>query len=187
MLASQEANIMNAESGRAWISIVEITLLNTLQVSSGIALRISFQNVGKDPASKTRSRVSIQLFPAHEVGDIVTWSNPDVNNCILGSEFTEGHVIFPSGIMGARSETVSLKFDKIPFWHNGQIYQIPASVDMAKEMVVCSYIVFINVCMVYNSAGKRHYTRFCDYLDPVIDKPLDQWAIKECPNGNEAD
>ena len=185
--ASQTANKMNAESGRAWIAQGFAVVSGPVEDGKPISVSVFYSNVGREPATSTLNTASLETILASEAGNLPDWENPVTNGCSLIKNHEGGSVVFPS-ISGNNSSiaTWAAEDAKIRLWRNGIRYNPGSDFKAASNIASGRYILMVSGCFTYNTASSNHHTRFCIYLLPNSDKPITQWLFRDCRNGNEA-
>ena len=186
-LIGHDANVMNSESGRAWIAPSQIVFNNPPKDGTPLSLTIFFSNVGKEPAINTRSRATVELVPMSEIEDLSTWLNPISDVCPGAAEVKTSGVTFPTtGLVNNKSSIFDIRRDQIDYWRKGVRYIPVVDSTPISDTASKRYVMMVSGCFVYTSINRERHTRWCAYLTPDADKPINQWLFRDCVNGNDA-
>jgi len=161
-----------ARSNRAWLSPVSITIARAPLRRDGkprIDITLNYLNVGHEPARgvvvKMRSgTVPQDVIPA-TLDAVFAGDNTTCDSLITPDK---GGIVFPSA-------TVARSFSQTDI--------------MARESMIKHLhgVLVVQACLKYQTAdGTIHTTKLCQYVEPEIDKPLDQRRLRACADGNAA-
>ncbi len=171
--AKIQAEAIQIES-RAWIAPRYVTLNSPIIPGQKIGIRIIYENSGKTPAFNLEYHSTGKTIVDNS-GNIVS---PDgYRNIRLGENlscFEEtkvfGGIVYPS----------STKFGSTTDFFMDDI-------NLTSKVINRLTIIAIQSCYRYQTLGVWHKSMFCDYLDPIADKPPDQWVFHGCADGYGAD
>lgn len=162
-------------STRPWLSPVSVEVARAALRSDGkqrIIITLNYVNVGGEPARgvviNMRSGTVPQSEPvtADTLDAVYAGDNPTCDSLVSPEN---GGMVFPSSTV-ARSFTQT---------------DIMADEGMIDDR---TGVLVVQACLKYQTAnGVIHKTRLCQYVEPEIDRPLDQRRVRSCADGNAAD
>ncbi|HUO92222.1 MAG TPA: hypothetical protein VMU22_04830 [Rhizomicrobium sp.] len=160
-------------TGRPWLSPVSIHIVRAPLRSDGkprIDVTLNYANVGTEPARGVviamRSGTVPETVSTNTLDAVFAGGNATCDALISPED---GAVVFPSASMARHfSQTDGLANED---W-------------IANKQGV----LVVQACIKYQTAsGAIHTTRICQYVEPQLDKPLDQRRMRYCADGNGAD
>jgi hypothetical protein len=177
--AASDANKLNAVSQRAWVAITGFAFADLMTASANpLKVRITYQNVGREPARNVRSRVRTSYIPEAPIpssvwGDLPIWHTDETFRpkaiCDDISLSTISIVLYPTTASVNNLYTSDEIVNKL-------------SVDDVKDR---SNIYIVKGCFSYTSLDRVRYTSYCAYLSPLDGKDISQWLFAACPIGND--
>ena len=176
-LAAHNANLMNAESGRAWLGTRGAVLINSMSVGSPITARIDYVNSGHEPAKEMQTPGNIAVYTQAE------WDNGFASQQIDQLK-TECLSLGRSRIIGVSFPTAA---------ENSYSYDIDSArvvqdggqpLSITNDILSGNHIITVEGCFVYETDGKVRHTSFC-YARPNIKNQPGQMTY--CHGGNDAD
>lgn len=182
-IMSGQLDEMKFES-RPWIAVTSFGLVNPDDPVEPLKTRITYQNVGRIPATNVRNWLNPgylikPTLPPGRWNELPTWRE--------GTAFVPSHIC--EGVMGSPSKTVvypsitlgfSIDTAQRPQLSNAQLKELAGMVRQ-KEAI---YIV--KGCFAYDAGGATKHSTFCAFLDPTRGKDLEikSWSFSACPEGN---
>jgi len=158
---------------RAWLSPVSIHIARMPLRSDGIPridVTLNYANVGAEPARGVviamRSGTVPESISAGTLNAVFAGGN---NTCESLVSPEAGSIVFPSATMARHfSQTDAMSNE-----------------DWIENM---QGVLVVQACLKYQTAnGVIHTTKICQYVEPQLDKPLDQRRLRACADGNAAD
>jgi len=161
-----------ARANRAWLSPVSITITRAPLRRDGkprIDVTLDYLNVGHEPARgvviKMRSGTVPQDVMPATLDAIFAGDNNTCDSLITPDK---GGIVFPSA-------AITRSFSQT---------DIMADEDLIKHL---RGVLVVQACLKYQTAnGAIHTTKLCQYVEPELDKPLDQRRMRACADGNDA-
>ena len=180
-----------AEAGaRAWIAPVTFALRNLADAAEPLTVRVSYQNVGRQPArnisnwdtldyiSSTNSS-PVQWAEKSEWQDANRFAAKELCKRIVADKTSD---LYPSSIptlaLDVRGNN-TVGFDKFPVAGSFAYWVL---VTQIKEQHA---ILIAKGCFVYDTLGKTRHSAFCAFLQPSPGKKIDAWEFNMCPVGND--
>ena len=167
-----KADAAAAKADRAWLSPVSITITRAPLRSDGkprIDVTLNYANVGAEPArgvvvAMRSGTVPESVSPA-TLNSVFAGGN---NTCDSLVSPEAGSIVFPSATMARHfSQTDAMSNE-----------------DWIENM---QGVLVVQACLKYQTAnGAIHTTKVCQYVEPQLDKPLDQRRLRACADGNDA-
>jgi hypothetical protein len=158
---------------RAWLSPVSIAIARAPLRSDGkprIDITLNYVNVGAEPARG----VVVSMRSGTVPQDVIS---PATLNAIYAGENAtcDGLVTPDKGGMVFPSSTVARNFSQT---------DIIANEDTIQHL---QGVLVVQACLKYQTAnGAIHTTKLCQYVEPELDRPLDQRRLRACADGNDA-
>jgi hypothetical protein len=171
--SGKPAAVHAASAARPWLSPVSISIQRLPLRPDGVAridVTLSYVNVGAEPARgvvvEMRSGTHQQdLSTSGTLNAVFAGDNPTCDSLISPEK---GGIVFPSRTVSRSYSQTDIMTDE------GTIN--------AKEGVLV-----VQACMKYQTSdGTIHTTKFCQYVEPEMDKPLDKRRMRACADGNDA-
>jgi hypothetical protein len=161
-----------AAQDRAWLSPVSIIISRAPLRSDGIPridVTLDYVNVGDEPARgvvvQMRSGTKSQDVSSDALNAVYAGDNPTCDSLITPDK---GGVVLPSS-------TVAQSFSQTDIMSN------EAAIEHLQGVLV------VQACLKYHTAdGAIRTTKLCQYVEPELDKPLDQRRLRSCADGNDA-
>jgi len=169
---TQPAGAGSVSDTRAWLSPVSIALKSEPLRPDGkprIDITLNYVNVGREPARGVvvdmRSGTVPQDLSSATLNAVFAGDNTTCDSLITPDK---GGMVFPSSI-APRSYSQT-------------------DVMANQEMIEARQgVLVVQACMKYQTAGGAiHTTKVCEYVEPEMDKPLDQRRMRACADGNDA-
>ena len=161
-----------AVADRAWLSPVSIAIARAPLRSDGkprIDVTLSYVNAGHAPARG----VVIAMRSGTKLQEV----SPDALNAVYaGDNTTCDSLITPdAGNVVVPSAAVAQTFSQTDIMSNED------AIEHLQGVLV------VQACLKYHTAdGAIHATKLCQYVEPELDKPLDQRRMRACADGNDA-
>jgi hypothetical protein len=173
MPIGKNSETVAAKTGRAWLSPVSITIVRAPLRSDGkprIDITLNYVNVGQEPARGVVVAMRSGTVPQ----DVI--SPATLNAIYAGENNTCDSLVTPDmGGMVFPSSTVARSFSQT---------DIVADAETIEHL---QGVLVVQACLKYQTAnGTIHTTKLCQYVEPEIDKPLDQRRLRACADGNAA-
>ena len=158
---------------RAWISPRFVSIDGAIKDGQPIGIRVLYDNAGKTPALNVEFRAEGRYIAT-----------------------TDGTTVLPELYRNARmGENLSCQITDVTY--AGVVYPTSNQVGYisnffagdsttAEKVKSRTMIVVIQGCYTYRTLDTPHTSRFCSYLEPIADKPIEQWAFKDCADGQDA-
>ena len=167
------SNAAAAKADRAWLSPVSITIARAPLRSDGkprIDVTLNYVNVGREPARGVVVAMRSGTVPQDAISPATLNAIYAGENATCDSLVTpdKGGIVFPSS-------TVARSFSQT---------DVMADEEMIEHL---QGVLVVQACLKYQTAnGAIHTTKLCQYVEPEIDKPLDQRRMRACADGNDA-
>lgn len=171
--AGRPIRAAGANTDRAWLSPVSIAIARAPLRSDGkarIDVTLHYVNVGHEPARGVVVYMRSGIVPQ----DVVS---PETLNAIYAGENAacdslvtpeKGGIVFPSS-------AVARSFSQTDI------------MDGEETVEHLHGVLVVQACLKYQTAdGKIRTTKLCQYVEPELDKPLDQRRLRACADGNDA-
>jgi len=165
--------VATASATRPWLSPVSIHIARAPLRSDGVPridITLNYANVGGEPARGVviamRSGTVPESISGATLNSVFAGSNTTCDS-LVSSE--GGGVVLPSPTM-ARHFTETNAMSNEDWIENRQ------------------GVLVVQACLKYQTAnGVIHTTKVCQYVEPQLDRPLDQRRMRYCADGNGAD
>jgi len=166
------APVTTVSATRPWLSPVSIHIARAPLRSDGVPridVTLNYANVGDEPARGVviamRSGTVPESISGATLNSVFAGGNTTCDSLVS----TEGGgVVLPSPTM-ARHFTETNAMSNEDWIENKQ------------------GVLVVQACLKYQTAsGAIHTTRICEFVEPQLDKPLDQRRMRTCADGNGA-
>jgi len=172
--AGKTSDAAAARADRAWLSPVSITIRRAPLRSDGkprIDITLDYVNVGREPARGVvvmmRSGTVPQEVSAATLNAVYAGDNTTCDSLITPDK---GGIVFPSSAVARSFAQTDI-------------------MDVADEALIENLqgVLVVQACLKYQTAnGTIHTTKLCQYVEPELDKPLDERRLRSCADGNDA-
>jgi hypothetical protein len=186
--ATRSADV--AETGvRAWVAPVTFTLANIADTKEPLNTRISYQNLGRQPARNVRNwltldHISSSNLPSTQWEALQEWQ--DVSRFgpkeICRNVFSKDtSVLYPTSQPTLSFDVKGNAIGDYKFPDPGT-FEYWALVTEVKEQRA---VLIAKGCFVYETLGKTRHSTFCVFLQPIPGKDISAWVFAVCPVGND--
>lgn len=153
---------------RAWVAPVAVGFDGQLTNGYPITVAITFENVGKTPATDVHYRFTKKVVPnsAREEEEIAITDVEESYVCKDILPAKQAPVVYPGGKGTVYTETLNPNTDEY------------------KQFMAGGQTLIIRMCVVYNSLGKVRHSAFCNYYTPNVSPENN---FNKCTKGNYAD
>jgi len=166
------AAVRVASGMRPWLSPVSIAIERLPLRADGkprIDVTLNYVNVGHEPARSVvvemRSGTVPQDLSSATLNAVLAGDNTTCDSLITPEK---GGIVFPSS-------TLVRSYSQTDIMSSEELIN-------AKEGVLV-----VQACMKYRASdGSVHLTKLCQYVEPEMDKPLEQRRMRACGDGNDA-
>lgn len=153
-------------SSRAWVAPLGVVLESQLVENKPVTIKISAQNVGKEPALDVHpiyriKKIEAKQFSADAYNDVV-----EADDICKGIGPAKGAAVFYPD-----AGTNELHVSIVPEW-------------IDKTLITGDSGIFVEVCYAYQTVGETHHTAFCYFHRAGVS--TDQ-GFNLCMAGNHAD
>ena len=139
---------------------------------TGMAIRIIYEDTGKDPAEDfNHAEIGGAMLIPDVVHDWDAVKFPANETCKDLMPLTGGPIIYPAQILSEVGYGIS------PLKH--------AQATM-EEIEAGRRVFWLNGCFAYRTLGRIHRSGFCFFLRARYNKPIADWTFKSCPSGFSA-
>lgn len=173
------------DSVRAWVGAISFAFVD-LKSDDPLKVRVTYQNVGKEPAEDVALSVSSSFmirptYPVELWKDLPDWHAQKAleseTQCKKTRSVNIRSTVYPSNSFGYFADTA-----KIVHMPGLPDSDIPNLFGWTKRETV---IYIVNGCISYKTEGKRRYSSFCAFLNPAEGGPMAKWPFSACPVGNK--
>jgi hypothetical protein len=165
---------------RAWIAPVRFALAAPADSDDPLKVRVSYQNVGREPARSAKNWLGYGYIPLSPPlpspanwGELPGWyASPAVQPKEICEHLGKIHktsVVYPSTTIGFSIDTT-----KDP--------ALPIPVEEIKQQHA---VYFVVGCFSYETVGRTRFSSFCAFLAPSAAKDFAEWGFNACPVGND--
>jgi hypothetical protein len=193
LAASAKRSVTLAEtSQRAWIAPINFRLVDLADTDDPLKVRVTYQNVGREPAKNVRNWTATGFIPLSPVItdrwiELGSWyTAPNVQAKVICSRVGDtknAGVVYPSATSAMSVDTVKYSVDKNIAASLGISPNIPLPVD---DIKAAKAVYFVIGCFSYDTLSITRYSSFCAFLNPAGGgKDISQWAFSSCPVGND--
>ena len=168
---SSGAAVANAD--RAWLSPVSVTIARAPLRSDGkprIEVTLNYVNVGHEPARGVVVNMRSGTVPQDVISPATLNAIYAGENATCDSLVTpdKGGIVFPSSTVARNVSQTDIMTDE----------------DLIEHL---QGVLVVQACLKYQTAnGAIHTTKLCQYVEPELDRPLDQRRLRACADGNDA-
>jgi len=176
-IVSHDANVMNLESGRAWLGTKSASIKQPIIRGQGLKVFIQYINTGKEPAKETDGVGLVQFFSQKDWSNGVAFEKLHMleKQCLKKRESTVRGISFPTSGDNAYGINIDSNDEDIP-----EKSRLVAT----DEVISGKAVVAVSGCFVYETAGYIRHTAFC-YNYQANRVSASAWVY--CPAGNDAD
>jgi hypothetical protein len=159
---------------RAWISPRYTSINGPIVDSQPLNIRILYDNPGKTPAINVDFHYAPKAFMSKDGNPVPVG---DYRAARLGKNVAcDSAVVTFAGVVYPASNQANYYTDITV-----------GDADLMAKIKARTAVIAIQGCFVYTTLEGRHKSAFCTYLEPIADKPPEQWPFRDCGDGHEAD
>ena len=162
-----------AKADRAWLSPASVTITRLPLRSDGkprIDVTLNYMNVGSEPARGVVVNMRSGTVPQDVISPATLNAIYAGENATCESLVTpdKGGIVFPSSTVARSVSQTDIMTDEDSIEH-------------------LQGVLVVQACLKYQTAnGAIHTTKLCQYVEPELDRPLDQRRLRACADGNDA-
>jgi len=186
LLALRDSREALEHTQRAWIAPVGFKFANLNDATEPLKVRVSFQNIGREPAKSLKQwlqfgYVRATSLPPAQWLDLPIWKTQ--------KEFQRAEIC--KGIAGVNNTGVAYPTPTFAFTvdaNKGKDANYPDSLIpvLFTEVKAQQTMLLVTGCFSYETMNRTRHSTFCVFLNPASGgRDITEWSFSACPVGND--